>query len=79
MELTAVSHSSAYARYVGSSVRAVPCVVVSQPGKPPPSTSALMYGPGRMITYRPVSAAVRRNRSRSRTPLKSYCPGAGEW
>jgi len=36
--------------YAALFVRAVPALVVSQPGKPPASTSALMYGPGRAIT-----------------------------
>ncbi len=79
MAFTRVSHSSTCFRYAGSAVRAVPAVAVSQPGKPPASVSAPMYGPGRSTTYSPHSAAVRRNRPRSRTPVKSYRPGAGEW
>ena len=37
----------------GSAVRLTPVRGVQPGGKPPPSTSALMYGPGRAITYRP--------------------------
>ncbi len=50
IESTWVSHSSTCERYVGSEVRAVPFVATSQPGKPPASISALMYGPGRRMT-----------------------------
>ncbi len=45
-----VSHSSAYFRNCGSSLRLRPALVVIQPGRPPLSTSALMYGAGRAIT-----------------------------
>jgi hypothetical protein len=45
-----VSHSSAYFRNRGSSLRLFSALVVSQPGRPPPSTSALMYGAGRAMT-----------------------------
>ena len=45
---------------------------------PPPSVSALMYGPGRAITYSPACWAMFRNSFMSRTPPKSYTPGDGE-
>ena len=38
----------------GSSLRLFSAFVVSQPGRPPLSTSALMYGAGRAITYSPA-------------------------
>ena len=50
----------------------------TQDGMPPPSVSALMYGPGRAITYRPACWAMFRNSFMSRTPPKSYTPGDGE-
>lgn len=43
------------------------------------SSSALRYGPGLASTYRPTSSAMSSRRSMSRTPEKSYTPGAGEW
>ena len=52
-----VSHSSAYFRNFGSALRFCSSLVVSQPGSPPLSTSALMYGAGRAITYRPACCA----------------------
>ena len=44
------SHSSLAAWKSAALVRARPFWVVSQPGKPPESVSALMYGPGRAMT-----------------------------
>jgi hypothetical protein len=44
------SHSSLAAWKSAALLRALPFCVVSQPGKPPESVSALMYGPGRAIT-----------------------------
>ena len=67
------------AEEVGLYVVARPGTVLSQAGKPPPLVSALMYGPGRATTYRPTCSAVLSRRSTSRTPVKSYLPGALEW
>jgi hypothetical protein len=72
-------HSRASFRYASSDVRFTPVCVLRQAGKPPPDTSALMYGPGRAITYRPARSASSRSRSTSRMPLKSYEPGLVEW
>jgi len=43
-------HSSVAVRYPAASVRALPARVASHAGNPPPSVSALMYGPGRAMT-----------------------------
>lgn len=45
-----VIHSSEYFSHFGSVVRVSSTLLCSQAGNPPPSTSALMYGPGRAIT-----------------------------
>ena len=54
----------------GSELRIATSRPVSQLGRPPFDHSAQMYGPGRTMTSRPSSPAVRMNRSRSRQPSK---------